>query len=162
MDPEDEKDALSSQIESCERTRERQPSIEDRSIDQRLLLSQQPHQWIPNKFVAQFQISSSESLLWEGQMQERRRSCNASVKQRRAPLFIETARRYVIQAFVCERDLTVDQVKLNPSVNVSNSGISLRLPLNMKPARRASHRRRACILQSQGLCFSRFAGNRGR
>ena len=37
----------------------------------------------------------------------------------------------------------------------------LPLNLNMKPARRALHRRRACVLQSQGLCFSRFPGNWG-
>ena len=55
----------------------------------------------------------------------------------------------------------LEQVKLNPSVNVSNDGTSLRLPLNIQPARRAQDRRRACLLQPQGLCFSRFAGNRG-
>jgi hypothetical protein len=54
------------------------------------------------------------------------------------------------------------QVTLNPTMNVSDPGTSLRLPLNMKLARRAPHRRRARVLQSQGLCFSRLAGNRGR
>jgi hypothetical protein len=54
------------------------------------------------------------------------------------------------------------QVTLTPTMNVSDTGTFLRLPLNMKLARRALHRRRACVLQSQGLCFSRFPGNRGR
>ena len=46
-------------------------------------------------------------------------------------------------------------------MDVSNSGASCRLSLNMNLARRTPHRRRNCVLQSQGLCFSRFAGNRG-
>jgi hypothetical protein len=56
-----------------------------------------------------------------------------------------------------ENDLTTDQFKLNPTMNVSSCNSSLRLPLNMKPARRAHNRRRACVLQSQGLRFSRFS-----
>jgi hypothetical protein len=51
------------------------------------------------------------------------------------------------------------QVTLNPSMNVSSSGTYLRLFLNMNPARRALHRRRARVLQSQGLCLSRLARN---
>jgi hypothetical protein len=42
----------------------------------------------------------------------------------------------VVQTFVHEFDLTVDQVKLNPSMDVSDS-TSLHLPLNMVSARRA-------------------------
>jgi hypothetical protein len=54
------------------------------------------------------------------------------------------------------------QVTLTPSMNVSSSSTSLRSPLNMKLARRALHRRCTCVLQSQGLCISRFAGHRSR
>ncbi len=43
--------------------------------------------------------------------------------------------------FVCGSDLTADQVKLDPSMDVSDNSTSLRLPLNMEPARRAHHRR---------------------
>jgi GTPase SAR1 family protein len=44
--------------------------------------------------------------------------------------------------FLCESNLTVDQVKLDPSMDVSDNRASLRLPLNMMvPARRAHHRR---------------------
>ena len=51
-------------------------------------------------------------------------------------------------SFVCEYGLTANQVKLNPSMDVSNNSAFLRLPLNRDPARRARDRRRACVLQS--------------
>ena len=38
-------------------------------------------------------------------MQERHRSYNGSVKQRRAPLFTGQARKYVVQAFIFESGL---------------------------------------------------------
>jgi GTPase SAR1 family protein len=44
--------------------------------------------------------------------------------------------------FIYKYDLTVDQIKLNPSMDVSDtSSISLHLPLNAVSARRAHHRR---------------------
>ena len=44
--------------------------------------------------------------------------------------------------FVCESKITADQVKLDPSMDVSDNRVSLPLPLNMMvPARRAFHRR---------------------
>ena len=43
--------------------------------------------------------------------------------------------------FVCESNLTVDQVKLDPSMGVSDNRTSLRLPIDIVPARRAQHRR---------------------
>ncbi len=61
--------------------------------------------------------------------------------------------------FVCESDLTADQVKLDPSMDVSDNSTSLRLPLNMEPARRAHDRRRTCVLQSYGLRVSRLTRN---
>ena len=64
--------------------------------------------------------------------------------------------------FVCESDLTANQVKLEPSMGVSDNRSSLRLPIDIVPARRAHHRRRTCVLQSYGLCFSRFSRNRVR
>jgi GTPase SAR1 family protein len=42
--------------------------------------------------------------------------------------------------FVCEFDLTADQVKLDPSMDVSDNRTSLRLLIDMVPARRAHHR----------------------
>ena len=43
--------------------------------------------------------------------------------------------------FVCESDLTADQVKLDPSIDVSDNRTSLRLLLNMMvPAGGAFHR----------------------
>ena len=51
--------------------------------------------------------------------------------------------------FVCNPDLTSgDQVKLDPSMDVSENDTSLLLHLNMEPARRAQDRRRTCVLQS--------------
>ena len=45
--------------------------------------------------------------------------------------------------FVCESDLTADQFKLKPSIDVSDTRTSLRLPIDIGfvPARRAHHRR---------------------
>ena len=43
--------------------------------------------------------------------------------------------------FAWESGLTADQVKLDPSMNVSDRRISLRLPLNVVTARRAHHKR---------------------
>jgi GTPase SAR1 family protein len=43
--------------------------------------------------------------------------------------------------FVCESDLTADQSKLEPSMRVSDNRTSLRLPIDIVPARRARHRR---------------------
>ena len=64
--------------------------------------------------------------------------------------------------FVYKSDLTGDQVKLNPSMDVSDNSTSpsLHLPLNVISARRAHHRRRTCLLQSHGLRLSRFSRNR--
>jgi len=62
--------------------------------------------------------------------------------------------------FLCESDLTVDQFKLEPSMGVSDNHTSLRLPIDIVPARRAHHRRRTCVLQSYGLRFSRLSRNR--
>jgi hypothetical protein len=42
--------------------------------------------------------------------------------------------------FVYKSDLTGDQVKLNPSMDVSDNSTSLHLPLNVVSARRAHHR----------------------
>ena len=50
--------------------------------------------------------------------------------------------------FLCGSDLTAEQVKLEPSMDVSINGTSLWLPLNMEPARRAHHRRRTRVLES--------------
>ena len=83
-------------------------------------------------------------------MPERHRFYNGSAIQRRAPRFIGGERsqrmgkrkRYAIQFFVCEFNLTADQVNLDPSMDVGDNHTSLRLPLNMMvPARRAFHRR---------------------
>jgi septin family protein len=41
--------------------------------------------------------------------------------------------------FVCESDLTADQFKLKPSVEVSDNHTSLRLLIDIVPARRAHH-----------------------
>ena len=43
--------------------------------------------------------------------------------------------------FVCESDLTANQFKLEPSMDVSDTSISLRLLIDIVPARRAHHRR---------------------
>jgi GTPase SAR1 family protein len=60
-------------------------------------------------------------------------------------------------SFVSKSDLTANQVQLDPSMDVSNNGTSLWLPLVItEPARRAHDRRRTGVLQSSGLCFSRF------
>jgi hypothetical protein len=42
---------------------------------------------------------------------------------------------------VCESDLTANQFKLEPSMGVSDTRSSLRLPIDIVPARRAHHRR---------------------
>jgi hypothetical protein len=65
----------------------------------------------------------------------------------------------VFLPFGCESDLTVDQVTLDPSMDVSINGSSLRLSLNIEPARRAQHQRRAGVLQYDGLRFSRLSRN---
>ena len=41
--------------------------------------------------------------------------------------------------FVCESDLTANQFKLEPSMDVSDTRTSLRLPIDIVPARRAYH-----------------------
>ena len=41
--------------------------------------------------------------------------------------------------FVCESDLTADQFKLEPTMDVSDARTSLRLPIDIVPARRAHH-----------------------
>ena len=43
--------------------------------------------------------------------------------------------------FVCESDLTANQFKLEPSMDVSDTRTSLRLLIDILPARRAYHRR---------------------
>ena len=43
--------------------------------------------------------------------------------------------------FVWESDLTTDQVKLDPSMDVSDNCTSVRLSIDTAPARRAHHRR---------------------
>jgi GTPase SAR1 family protein len=42
--------------------------------------------------------------------------------------------------FLCESDLTADQFKLEPSMDVSDTRTYLRLPIDIMPARRAHHR----------------------
>ena len=42
--------------------------------------------------------------------------------------------------FACESNLTVDQVKLDPSMDVSDNRTSLRLHIDIVLARRAQHR----------------------
>ena len=42
--------------------------------------------------------------------------------------------------FVCESDLIADQFELEPSMDVSDNCTSLRLPIDIMPARRAHHR----------------------
>ena len=66
-------------------------------------------------------------------MQERHPFCKESVKQRRVPLSTGAIRRYVVQlrAFARDFDLTVDQVKLDPSMDVSDYGTSHQFLLNM-------------------------------
>ena len=73
-------------------------------------------------------------------MQERQRFYNGSVRQRKAPRFTGEGRRYVVQTFVHESDLTTKQVNIDPSTGVSDNRTSLRLHVNMVPARRARHR----------------------
>ena len=76
-------------------------------------------------------------------MQERHPSCKEFVEQRKAPLFarvkVDVGETYVVNLFVCESDHIVDQVTLDPSMDVSGNCTSLRLYLNMVPARRAHH-----------------------
>ena len=112
-------------------------------IDQKLLvLAKAPfHQWAPYKLLKSFRTFSSESLFSEGQTQARLRFYKGSVKRRRAPKFTGEGRRYVIQTFVRESDLTAEshQVKLDPSMDVSHFLYCHRLPLNMVSARRAQH-----------------------
>ena len=66
----------------------------------------------------------------------------------KSPTIYRGKKKVCVQASICEYGLTADQVTLNPSIDVSNNGTSLRLLLNMDPARRAHDRRRACLLQS--------------
>ena len=62
--------------------------------------------------------------------------------------------------------LSASLISLSTSINLIRQwrlvtkSTSLRLPLNMAPARRAHNRRRTCVLQSQGLRVSRFSWNR--
>ena len=42
--------------------------------------------------------------------------------------------------FICEYNLTADKVKLDPSMGVGDNLASLRLPIDMVPARQALHR----------------------
>ena len=87
-----------------------------------LTLTQTPfRQWAPNELLESSRTSSSECLFSEGQTQERQRFCNGSVKQQRAPRFIEEGRRYVtlVQTFTRKSDLTAVQVTLDPSMEVS-------------------------------------------
>src|SRR6266404_837248 len=71
---------------------------------------------------------------------------------------------------VCRSSLTVlrfssyaTQVKLDPSTEVSDKTCCLLSPLsNPEPAWRARYRRRASVLQPQGLCLPRFAWYRVR
>jgi hypothetical protein len=72
-------------------------------------------------------------------MQERRQFYNGSVIRRRALRFTGEGRRYVVQMCVRQFGLTVDQVTLHPTMDVSDS-TSLHLPLKMLSARRAHHR----------------------
>jgi hypothetical protein len=62
--------------------------------------------------------------------------------------------------FVYASNLASNQVKLDPSVEVSDGCTLLRLLVNMEPARRARHRRRTGLLQSYGLRLPRFSWNR--
>ena len=48
--------------------------------------------------------------------------------------------------FVCVSDLTAAQIKIEPTMDVSDDITFLRQPLNMIPARRTQHRRRTCVL----------------
>jgi len=48
------------------------------------------------------------------------------------------------------------QVELDPSIEVSYKRGCLLSPLNSDSAWRAQHRRRTCVLQPYGLCFSRL------
>jgi hypothetical protein len=94
-------------------------------INQKLIvLAQTPfHQWAPKpRKPFQFRTSSSECLFSEGQTQARQRFYNGSVKRRRAPKFTGEGRRYVVQTFVRESDLTAEshQVTLDPSMEVSD------------------------------------------
>ena len=65
-------------------------------------------------------------------MRARQLSCRESVKQRKAPLFgsvlkVDIRVRYVANLFVCESDLTANQVtRLDPSMDVSDNRTSLR------------------------------------
>jgi hypothetical protein len=85
-------------------------------------------------------------------MQERHRFYKGSVIQRRVPQFtggesMGDRRKYVVQIlYASQADLTADQVKLDPSMGVSDIRFSLRLPIDMVrlvPARlgQAHHRR---------------------
>ena len=93
-------------------------------------------------------------------MQARHPSYKESVIRRGAPLFTGEMRRYAVQ------HLTARLISLPTRLNLTRQWmlvitlVNLRLPLNMEPARRAHNRRRTCVLQSQGLYFSRFSWNR--
>ena len=70
------------------------------------------------------------------------------VEQRKGPLLgsvqkVDIGERYVVNLFMCESDLIANQfTSLDPSMDVSDNHTSLRLHLNVVPARRALHRRR--------------------
>jgi hypothetical protein len=67
-------------------------------------------------------------------MLERHRSYKGSVKRRKAPSFtgdilgLGGLRRYVVQPFYLQTDLTADQVKLDPSIDVRDDISFLSLP----------------------------------
>ena len=58
-----------------------------------------------------------------------------------SPKIYRRGREVCSTNFVHKSDLTDDQVKLNPSMDVSDTSIPLHLPLNTVSARRAHHRR---------------------
>ena len=70
------------------------------------------------------------------------------MKQRIAPSFTGEIGGYVSQPFFYESDLTANQVRLDPSMDVRSISTYLPLYLIMDPARRAQYFRRAGVLQS--------------
>ena len=72
-------------------------------------------------------------------MLERPQSYKEFVKQQTVPSYTGETRGYVIQRFTYESRLTVEQVELDPSMDVSDHSTSLQLPVNMKPARRVQY-----------------------
>ena len=77
--------------------------------------------WTPRKTAYEFQRSRSESLLLEGQTQERHRSCKESVKPRTVPSFIDKGRRdgrrYVVLAF------SVGLISLSTRLNLTRQSM---------------------------------------